>query len=55
MQNKKTERFLVKLGVGAVFSLMLGLMYKQGEAVSDSIDEKYERDHNVPKDNKKPW
>jgi hypothetical protein len=55
VQNKKTERFLVKLGIGGLTSLVLGLAYKLGERAGEEIDEKYEKEHGVPKTNKKPW
>lgn len=49
MKNKKIEKILVKAGVGAAITFALGMIYKIGEQTSDRIDEKYEREHDVPK------
>lgn len=49
MENKKFEKFFVKAGFGALFSLMLGILYKQGEKMSEIVDDKYEKEYNVPK------
>jgi hypothetical protein len=47
VKHKKLEKNLVKLGIGAVVSLMLGIIYKQGEKINEAIDEMYEREHGV--------
>ena len=47
MKNKKIEKFLVKAGFGAIISLMLGILYKQGEKIDEIIDKKYEKEHGV--------
>lgn len=47
MQNKKIEKLVVKAGYGALISLMLGIVYKQGEKINETLDRKYERDHGI--------
>lgn len=51
MKNKKLEKFFVKAGFGALFTFALGIVYKQGEKVNEIVDDKYEREHDVPKKN----
>jgi hypothetical protein len=43
VKNKKIEKLLVKLGVGAVFSALLGYTYKVGQYAEDKIDKKYDQ------------
>jgi hypothetical protein len=55
VQNKRFEKTLVQLGIGALISTMLGIVYKNGEKIHDAVDDKYEREHGVDPNSKKPW
>jgi len=49
VQNKKLEKLLVKGAIGGCITFLLGLTYKFGQQLDADIDEKYEKEHGVPK------
>lgn len=49
MKNKKIEKLLVKATIAGVFSALIGFVYKAGERTGERLDEKYEKQHGVPK------
>lgn len=49
MQNKKIEKLLVKASIGGAITFLLGLTYKFGQRLDEELNEKYEKEHGVPK------
>lgn len=49
MKNKKLEKLLVKSLYGGAITFLLGLTYKIGQRIESDLDEKYEKEHGVPK------
>lgn len=49
MKNKKFEKLLVKAGITAVMTFAMGLAYRINKDLDTCFDEKYEKEHNVPK------
>ena len=49
MNNKKIEKLLVKSMYGGAITFLLGLTYKIGQRIDSDLNEKYEKNHGVPK------